>query len=669
MTKTDRAPQIPDYIRKIIIYATILVTVSAGVLVTAQQLALYDRLSNQMREEAIQEQKAFLKDLIALEFEYIRNQKRQFDQQVVGELAESVNGAYALASSLYVRYNGKMSDEELKRLIVMAVGSLHSDSPYSRVFINDLEGRGVFYKGRPDFKGRNLIDLMDVNGNRVVEKEIELVRSQNEGFIRYEAGQRNGLDSIPVNKACFVKVFEPFNWYFGAKCYIEDYYEEFKSQIATKISSERFRYGGYVFVNELGGNPVVFDGSVYQGTYNFHDGTNEARGAVFAQQVAAVRSGPEGGYFEYQWNKIGVAEVEQKISFVRLFEPCNWIVGAGFYVSDIESDVVAQNRELQEGIYRNIIQVLLVLVVVVGFELYLIGRFNQNFQADFNHFDHFFRLGKGRYQPIKVNELHFREFRNMAEVANDMIEERARVHQQLVEEQQRAQESDRLKTAFLANMSHEIRTPMNAILGFSELLNDQEVLPEQRKMFIELIRQNGEMLLALISDIIDIAKIESGSMTVVRKPFRLVDMLVELQQYYDNVLHADNTRSVRYELDCQIPDDFQCMSDEFRLKQVLINLIGNAVKFTREGVVRLEVMSESNRVYFKVIDTGIGIPEADLETVFERFMQAGGHESHNFGGTGLGLAISKNIVALLGGDIWVMSKEGEGAEFQFFISC
>ncbi|RKD87921.1 cache domain-containing protein [Mangrovibacterium diazotrophicum] len=667
MKKDIVAPRIPEYIRKIVILSTILISVGVGLAITVQQFVFYQRVSGQRRQDVIEKHKQFVKDLIAIELDYVSNQKIEFDKRVAGELSESVTEAYQLATALYQRYEGKMSESEIKGLIIQAVASLHSTSPYTHVFINNRNGRGVFYFGNSDFNGKDLSGLEDLHGNKVIQAEINLINVEEEGFINYDNGAVKGHDDLN-SKICFVKRFPHFNWYFGAKCYLDDYYEDFKMEIARKISSERFRYGGYVFMNELDGHPVVMDGKIYKGTFNFFDGSDNGREEIFKQQVEAAKGNADGGYFSYRWNKIGENEDSEKISYVRFFEPCEWLIGAGFYTDEVESEIAVQNKELKSGLFWNILQVIVILALAVLFELYLLYRFNRNFQADFNHFTRFFRVGKGRYQKIGVDKIHFREFKNMGKVANEMIEERVRVHEQLLEEQRRAQESDRLKTAFLANMSHEIRTPMNAILGFSELLNDEELPPDVSREFVRLILQNGEMLMKLINDIIDIAKIESGQMSVMSHEFNLSELLVSVNQHFQGVLDKDPAKNIQLELESNLPENFICQSDEFRLKQVLLNLVGNAVKFTSEGKVKLNVnLVENEKIIFNVSDTGIGIPHADIETIFERFMQAGNHLSKNFGGTGLGLAISKNIVNILGGEISVKSDEGKGSQFEFYI--
>jgi len=658
---------VTDYVRKIVILSTILVTLGIASVISIQELLLFRRISYQQREDRIIKQKDFIKDLIAIEVDYISHEKVQFDSRIAGNLFENVYYAYNLAEKLYHEYHGKISDAEVRKLIIYSVSALTSSRPYTRVFISSLDGTGIYYAGNPKYTGINLRNMKDVNGNRVIRNELELLKKKEEGYIWYDPPAKGGSGSLPGEKVTFVKRFEPLNWYFGSKCYLNDYYDDFKEEIAKKISSERFRYGGYVFLNEVSGNPIVYDGQIYKGAFNYYDGSDSSKMNVFRKEVNAALSSPEGGYFTYNWNKIGEESLSRKISYARQLPELNWIVGAGFYEEEVDAELENQNESLKDGMIRNLVQVFLILLIFLLVEVFVIYRFNKNYDADFIHFDHFFQVVKGRYEKMDIGKLHFPEFRKMGIVANEMIEERSRVHEQLIEEQKKAREADQLKTAFLANMSHEIRTPMNAIIGFSQLLEEETISKDEKRTFLNLILENGEILMNLIDDIIDIAKIESGQLKIVKREFNLDELLERIKINYQKYIIKHPELNIRFELEKNIPSDYRCCSDKFRLKQVLDNLIGNALKFTKSGFVLLTVSEKEGKLCFRVKDSGIGISPEDQEVIFHRFIQAKNHPRKNYGGTGLGLAISKSIVEQLGGTIGVKSTPGKGSEFYFFI--
>jgi PAS domain S-box-containing protein len=247
------------------------------------------------------------------------------------------------------------------------------------------------------------------------------------------------------------------------------------------------------------------------------------------------------------------------------------------------------------------------------------------------------------------------------------ITERRKYIEALKREKTKAEKSDKLKSSFLANMSHEIRTPMNAIIGFSDLLASDELDHNDRKEYIRHIRNSGELLLNIINDIIDIAKIEAGEVKIIEQDCNIHDILNEAYVTHKDIL--TRTKKDRYiELKCEKGSEntFFIKSDPFRIKQVLSNLISNAVKFTDSGEVKFgyEFIDNSQLLFF-VKDTGIGLPPDKADIIFERFRQVEESSDRNYGGTGLGLAITKNLVELLGGKIWLESEEKKGSVFYF----
>lgn len=245
------------------------------------------------------------------------------------------------------------------------------------------------------------------------------------------------------------------------------------------------------------------------------------------------------------------------------------------------------------------------------------------------------------------------------------ITDRIKVEEELKLAKTKAEESDKLKTAFLANMSHEIRTPMNAIVGFSELLNDPDLSPETRKEFIQLINDNSKVLLNLIGDIIDIAKIEAEQIKAVKSTCQVNQILDELYSYYTKELVREGNQNIEFKVHKEIKTDrFAIVSDPLRFRQILNNLINNAFKFTAKGSIEVGYTFPNNKtIQFFVKDTGIGLSEDHIDFMFERFRQVYETNTREYGGTGLGLTISKSLAELLGGDIMVDSEIGIGSTF------
>jgi PAS domain S-box-containing protein len=253
-------------------------------------------------------------------------------------------------------------------------------------------------------------------------------------------------------------------------------------------------------------------------------------------------------------------------------------------------------------------------------------------------------------------------------IATD-ITERVNYQQQLIAATREAQKAKEMQELFLANMSHEIRTPMNGIQGMTDLLLDTK-LSDQQKEFARIIKRSVNNLLVIINDILDFSKIKAGKLTIEKIDFRLKDVMDHVKGIFDHRVKKKGL-SLEVAMDEAIPEALR--GDPYRLNQVMINLIGNAVKFTERGSVKvhvalLEKSIERATMHFSVTDTGIGIPESSLPYIFDHFSQGGMDISRRYGGTGLGLAISHRLLQLQGGSISVESAEGSGSVFSFDLS-
>ncbi|MBC7353726.1 MAG: response regulator, partial [Thermogutta sp.] len=242
-------------------------------------------------------------------------------------------------------------------------------------------------------------------------------------------------------------------------------------------------------------------------------------------------------------------------------------------------------------------------------------------------------------------------------------------NQALLELYEKAEAATRAKSEFLANMSHEIRTPMTAILGYTEMLLEeltQENCKPEHRAALQTIERNGNYLLQLINDVLDLSKIEAGKLRLDMQPFPLRETLDELIALM-RIRAEEKKLPLRLEVLTPLPD--LIISDPVRIRQILINLIGNAIKFTEQGEVRVRVSctpqepSDTVRLRFDVIDTGIGIPPDLMARLFQPFTQGDSSTSRKYGGTGLGLSISKRLAEMLGGEITVTSTPGKGSTF------
>lgn len=260
-------------------------------------------------------------------------------------------------------------------------------------------------------------------------------------------------------------------------------------------------------------------------------------------------------------------------------------------------------------------------------------------------------------------------------ISRDVTESKKK-EQEIIETREIAQEASRAKTSFLAIMSHEIRTPLNAIIGMGEIL-EETVLSKEQHDYLKILKEAGETLLAIINDVLDISKIECGDVQIEETKFCLDNIIEKVCDILAVRAHQKGIELVDH-ISPDVP--INLIGDPYHLRQILVNLIGNSIKFTEQGEIILSIKRAEDEglkcepkkkkgVYllFSVKDTGVGIPERKQKSIFESFRQVDSSTTRKFGGTGLGLSISKRLVELMGGRMWVESKEGKGSEFFFTV--
>ena len=272
-----------------------------------------------------------------------------------------------------------------------------------------------------------------------------------------------------------------------------------------------------------------------------------------------------------------------------------------------------------------------------------------------------------------------RQFKDMIEADFQLIvkalelkeyqEHLEEVIEKLDDSQKKTKAANQAKSNFLANMSHEIRTPLSAIIGMTSLVMDTELNPEQQH-YLNNIKNSSDSLLGLLNDILDFSKIEAGQLLIEKHDFNL---LSTLDNVYSMMAFSAKEKGLELTLEKDAPElPSFVKGDELRLRQILVNLIANSVKFTEKGSVKIRVVSEKKEdnwleLHFMVIDTGIGIPADKQETIFSSFSQAESSITRNFGGTGLGLTICKQLLGLMGGEIWLESNVNQGTTFHFTV--
>ncbi len=376
----------------------------------------------------------------------------------------------------------------------------------------------------------------------------------------------------------------------------------------------------------------------------------------------------------------------------------NWKIVALIPSENIEKPIISQIVMTISGLAIGL--VLLSILTLIGLNIYIVSPLKKFIEeTDYitttsdlersidtkskdeigllaNSYNQMIKTLRITYKSLKDTEIDLIEHRDHLETmvkdrtsqlqdANEKlsveIKERIQTLNELAVAKERAESADRLKSAFLATMSHELRTPLNSIIGFTGIILQGIVGPlnDEQKKQLNMVRGSAQHLLSLINDVLDISKIEAGQMQIAHENYNLRQTIEKAVESARPL--ADKKR---LELTCSISPGIEYMTgDRRRIEQILLNLISNAIKFTEKGLVKIECEPEDGKVNIKVIDTGIGIRDEDMKTIFQAFRQIDSGITRKYEGTGLGLSICKRLVELMGGKIWVTSTWGSGSTF------
>jgi PAS domain S-box-containing protein len=769
-------------IRIIYIYPVIFFLIGLSAITayyTWLQIYKYKNQVNKIKKEFPEKQRTELKSRVILLKDYIYWVKSHPENFIVDHLNQRIRTTESLINS----FSGSrdLSNGVLPDALKDSLEYFNRISGNKIVILNkkhEVLYQASTYKQTTDTKKTGTLNraylLVDINTAESVIKKSYSNKTQN---VTYLILKNLKEDSINIGVT-----FQP-----------DQGINVLQEVVLDSLSKVKYSNNEYIIINTFSGYAMLSRGKRQVPPLSINNSTETNWKDIFNKELEFSKM-KEGGYLTYFWRNQPGVERSEKTSYFSGINDWEWIIGTGFFTSDIDPVIKQLNAELWNDIINNLIR-FFIFLFILNFLAYLTMRFFAiKAKSNILLFLHFFKRAAQGMQIIDSSKLAFTEFDTLAQAANQMIHERERIksilsaeksrlqymidaipdliffkdadskflgcnkafekyinkksediiglseydlfpktdasgylksdrqiiqtlkperstnwieynngqrflfytlktpyfdsdnnllgiigisrditemeetRQRLILAKEKAEESDRLKTAFLANMSHEIRTPMNAIIGFSDLLSEEDLSPEDKNDFISKIKNAGRSLMTLINDIIDIAKIEAGQLKVSESACDINQMLNDLLGTFEELKNVSGKTGIS--LNLVLPEDktqVVALTDPMRLQQIFTNLLSNALKFTEFGSIEFGYAYQNDTLSFFVKDSGIGILRSKQKLLFQRFSQLDPSTTRKYGGTGLGLAISKNLVDLLGGTIGMESNPGKGSLFYFTI--
>jgi PAS domain S-box-containing protein len=743
------------------------------------QIDAYHKQVEKLKAEFPENQRAVLKSRIILLKDYISWVKSHPEEYTLQQLTNRINSTEAILN----KYDKEITftNGSVPKGFAYPFDVLNNSSIIKVFILNDKQE--VLYPESP------LKYKEGYNASETLNKSYKIENfSLADSLIRKSSRSKKSIGSYLLIKNSSINGIR-----IGITYQPDQVKKIIQELVLDSLSKVKYPNKEYVFINTYGGYALLSKGRRQIPPINILN-SNESNWKDIFERGLEYAKEREGGFDTYYWRNRPEDERSEKTSYYSGINDWEWIIGTGFFTSDIEPIILQLKTELWNGILNNLIRFFIFLVILTLLAYLTMRYIAVKAKSNILLFLYFFKRAAQGMQVIDPDKLAFSEFDVLAHAANQMIHERERIksvlsteksrlrymidaipdliffkdteskflgcnkafekyinkkaediigisefdllrksqvlgdiksdqriiesvdperstnwvensngqkslyytlktpyfdsdnnllgiigisrditemeetRQRLILAKEKAEESDRLKTAFLANMSHEIRTPMNAIIGFSDLLSEDDLTQEDKEDFISKIKSAGNSLMSLINDIIDIAKIEAGQLKVSESAFDINQLLSELHGTFEKLKDTSGKKGIT--LNLILPENSNALmviTDPVRLQQILTNLLSNALKFTEFGSIEFGYSCNKDTLTFFVKDSGIGILRSKQKFLFQRFSQLDPSTTRKYGGTGLGLAISKNLVDLLGGTIGMESNPGKGSYFFFSI--
>jgi len=628
--------------------------------------------SASLRVEFIENQKRMLKSEVLNVVKYVRYMKDQTKLKMKVMLKERVYEAHQIALNIYNQNKETKTSVEIGNMIKDALRMIRFHAGRGYYFIGSMDGVDQLYPIKPELEGTNVLNLQDSKGNFVMQDEINIIKKKGEGFVKNFWSKPEKDITVLFPKISFVKYFKPLDWYLGTGEYLDDAKKEIQEDVLKRISDLRFGTEGYFFGSTYGGNSLFSNGKVTVDAGNIWELTDTDGVKIIQEQKIASKK-PEGGFVYYSWSKLDRTIPSPKISYVLGISEWEWMVGAGVYLDTIKNKILKKKILLYDGLRKKIISSAFVLLLLLLLIYFWSKRISNQIVKAIETFSLSLKTATIDMTTINLSDLHLREFRDIAELTNKMLNDRKQTEKTLKLKEAQLQQSQKMEVVgvFAGGIAHEFNNLLYIMSGNTELLLDG-ARDEDKEMLQDIFKSTKKGA-DLVKQLMAFSRKSESNLY----PIQLNSVIQENKNMLDKIL----PRMIDIRL--HLADDlYPIMADRGQIEQVLLNLCLNAKDAMPDGgklsintenyVVdstfalmhseTLKGLKDGRCVILTILDTGCGMDAETKEYIFDPFFT-----TKDIGkGTGLGLSVIYGIIEGHNGYISCESDLGAGTTFKIY---
>jgi len=633
------------------------------------RLRTFNQEITSQEQAYVERRKEQIKQAVDSAIDFIRFNRENFEERVKASLKTHVYEAHRIASHIYTTYSVKKSKEEIIALIKETLRPIRFNHGRGYFFATGMDGTEVLFTDHPEMEGKDMLDVTDTHGVPIIRQMIGLIKTQKEGFYRYTWTKPNQTGS-DFPKLSFIKYFAPGNFFIGTGEYLDDLERDTQTEVLKRISDIQFGQDGYIFVLDFTSLMLAHRQKPELVGRRMNDEKSPLLRPLFPK-MKAISDATGSGFLEYTWPKPNNAGYSRKITYVAQVPEWKWLLGSGFHLDELDALIADKKVQLKRNIHRDIAWLLFFLLLIFCCSLLIARSISRRIQLNIKLFNSFFAKAASSSTRIEPDKVVFSEFDQLAQAANQMINERRQIEQEKNQLEAQLLQKHKMEAigTLAGGIAHDFNNLLTSIFGNLSLLSLKLDQQDPRQRYVVQLEETATKAKELVRQILSFSRFSEGQL-------KLLDMRSAVNDSLQ-LLRASIPSSVKIITD--FPEQpCPIMGDNTQIHQVLMNLCNNACQAMTDGsgtititlaAITVQQLSPQQRqisrkeqgvVLLTVEDDGSGIEKAHLGKIFDPFFS-----TKDVGkGTGLGLSIVHRIIELHHGLVDVTSKPGSGTSFR-----